>query len=386
MWPFLLMAMKSIHYTFPRIGHFPATIAAAIVTLALSGSVASAGAPPNPGYTVTKFDSDLPHLATHQDPRLVNPWGIVLLNGLLTVTDNGNGLVTSYGPGTGALDHTSILVPPPAGSPGPAAPDGLVLNPTKDFLISHKGHEAAATYLISTEDGTVSAWNSASGTNAVLVIDHSSSNAVYKGLAIAETPTGPALYVANFRSNMVEMYNTNYAFVTSFTDPAMGPLGFAPFNIRTFQNKLVVIYAQQDDQHHDDVPGLGNGYVDIFNVDGTLVRSFAAQGALNSPWGVAIAPYNFGKFSEALLIGNFGDGTINAYNIFSGEYLGPLTDSTGKSIALAGLWGLTFNVDPALGNLEYTAATLYFTQGLNGENDGVLGSIKPIAPLYPPVH
>jgi uncharacterized protein (TIGR03118 family) len=190
---------------------------------------AAAAAAPNPGYTITKFDSDLPNLATHQDARLVNPWGIVVLNSMLTVADNGSGLVTTYAPGTGTAVRTSVLVPPPAGSPGPAAPDGLALNPTKDFLLVHKGHAEPATYFISTEDGTVSAWNSASGTNAVLVIDHSSSNTVYKGITVAMTPTGPALFVANFRSNMVEMFDTNFSFVTWFTDPAMGPLGYAPF-------------------------------------------------------------------------------------------------------------------------------------------------------------
>jgi len=346
--------------------------------------------PPNSGYTVTSFDSDLADLAKHLDARLINPWGIVVTNGSLIVTDNGNGLITLYGPASGTMVRTSITVPPPAGAQGPAAPDGLVLNPTKSFdighLVGHVEHELPATYLISTEDGTVSAWNPAAGTNAVLVIDHSASNAVYKGLAIATTAAGPELFVANFRSNLVEVFDTNFNFLTSFTDPSMGPLGFAPFNIAVFQDKLVVAYAKQDAAHHDDLAGPGNGYVDIFNPDGTLVRSFAAQGALNSPWGLVIAPLHFGKFSQSLLVGNFGDGWINAYNLLTGEYLGPLTDSTGTPIALLGLWGLTFNVEPPAGDLEYTATTLYFTQGLNGENDGVLGSIKPITPMYPVVH
>jgi uncharacterized protein (TIGR03118 family) len=342
--------------------------------------------PPNAGYTVNSFVSDLPHLALHLDTRLVDPWGIVLLNGLLVVADNGPGLVTTYGPGNGSPERTSVLVPPPAGSPGPAAPSGLALNPTKDFLIGHGAHKTPAQYFIVTEDGTVSGWNSASGTNAVLLIDHSSSNAVYKGVAVALAPAGPALYVANFRSNLIEVYDTNFAFVTSFGDPALTALGYAPFNIRLFQDKLVVAFAEQDSQDHDDVPGAGFGYVDIFNLDGTLVRSFAAQGALNAPWGLAIAPLHFGKFSQALLIGNFGDGWINAYNLLTGEYLGPLADKDGNPISLPGLWGLTFNVDPPVNDLEYTATTLYFTVGLNGENDGLLGSIKPLDPLFPPVH
>jgi len=356
-----------------------------IPALALA-PLAQAAPSTNAGYQVTDLAADQAHAGSHTDPRLINPWGIILLNGLVTVADNGTGLVTSYGPGNGAPARKSILVPPPAGAAGPAAPDGLVLNPTKDFLIGEGAHQKPATFLISTEDGTVSGWNAASGTNAILIIDHSASNAVYKGLAIAVTSNGaPALYVANFRSNWVEMFDSNFNFVTTFTDTNLA-LGFAPFNIRAFQDKLVVAFAKQDSEHHDDVPGAGNGYIDVFNPDGTLVRSFAAQGALNSPWGLAIAPLRFGQFSQALLVGNFGDGTINAYNLFTGEYLGPLTSSNGAAITIFGLWGLTFNVDPAAGDLEYTATTLYFAAGPNGEADGLVGTIKPISPLLPPVH
>jgi uncharacterized protein (TIGR03118 family) len=345
-----------------------------------------APAPPNLGYKATNFDADLPHTATHTDARLVNPWGIVLLYDMLVVADNGTGLVTTYGSATGTPVRASVLVPPPAGSPGPAAPSGLALNSTSDFLIGKGLHKKPAAYFISTEDGTVSAWNSASGTNAELVIDNSTSNAVYKSVAVAVAPFGPALYLANFRSNTIEAYDTNFAYAGSFGDPVLNALGFAPFSIRPFQDKLVVAFAEQDPEHHDDVAGPGAGYIDIFNTDGTLVRSFAAQGALDSPWGMAIAPLHFGKFSQALLIGNFGDGTINAYNLLTGENLGPLPDHGGDPVRIQGLWGLTFNENPAAGDLEYNATTLYFTAGPNGEADGLLGSIKPLVPLYPPLH
>jgi uncharacterized protein (TIGR03118 family) len=338
------------------------------------------------GYKVTDFDSNQAHAAGHTDSRLVNPWGVVLAGGMLMVADNGTGLVTEYAPGTGTPAHNALLVPPPAGSPGPAAPDGLALNPTRDFLIGQGAHKKAATLFIATEDGTVSAWNNGSGTNAVLVIDHSSSNAVYKGLSVGVGTNGAWLYVANFRSNWIEVYDTGFNYLTNFQDTNLTALGYAPFNIRTFQDKLVVAFAKQDAQHHDDVPGAGFGYVDVFNLRGALVRSFAAQGALNSPWGMAIAPTRFGAFSQALLIGNFGDGWINAYNLFTGEYLGALTDSTGAPIAIPGLWGITFNMDPPAGNVEFTATTLYFAAGPNGEQGGLLGSIKPVLPLATPIH
>ena len=344
------------------------------------------GTPPNPGYKITNLDADLPHVAAHMDARLINPWGIVMAGNMVIVADNGTGLVTTYAPGNGTPSHKSILVPPPAGSTNSAAPSGLALNPTSGFLIGSGAHKKPAQFFIVTEDGTVSAWNSSSGTNAVLVIDNSTSNAVYKGVAVALASNGPALYLANFRSNLVEVYDTNFAYTGSFGDTNLTALGFAPFSIREFQDKLVVAFAKQDPQHHDDVAGAGFGYIDIFDPNGTLVRSFTSQGPLNSPWGMAIAPLHFGKFSQALLIGNFGDGWINAYNLFTGEYLGPLTDGSGTPIAIQGLWGLTFNVDPAADNLEYMATTLYFTAGSNGEQDGLFGTIKPIVPLYPPVH
>lgn len=180
--------------------------------------------------------------------------------------------------------------------------------------------------------------------------------------------------------------DSSFNFQGIFSDTNLTALGYAPFNIRTFQDKLVVAFAKQDPEHHDDVAGLGNGYIDIFNLQGDLVRSFAAQGALDSPWGLAIAPLRFGEFSQALLVANFGDGWINAYNLLTGEYLGALNDSTGTPLAIQGLWGIAFNVDPAPGDLEYSASTLYFVAGPNGEADGLLGTIKPLSPLFAPVH
>jgi uncharacterized protein (TIGR03118 family) len=347
---------------------------------------AKTAAPTNPGYKVTDFDADLPNVAAHTDPRLVNPWGIIVAGGMLVVADNGPGLVTMYAPGTGTPARKAILVPPPGGSPGPAAPSGLALNPTKSFLIGTGAVKKPAEFFIATEDGTLSAWNSAGGTNAELLIDNSASNAVYKSVAVAQTSNGPALYLANFRSNTVEMYDANFAFQGSFGDTNLTALGYAPFSIRVFQDKLVVAFAKQDAEHHDDVAGPGLGYIDIFDPNGALVRNFAAQGLLNSPWALAIAPLRFGKFSQALLVGNFGDGRINAYNLLTGESLGPLADGNGNPISIPGLWGLTFNVDPAADDLEYMGTTLYFAAGPDGEQDGVMGEIKPEAPLYPPIH
>lgn len=346
----------------------------------------TAAASTNPNYQVTDLVGDIAGSAIHTDKRLINSWGMVIDHNLLMVTDNGTGLVTAYGPGNGTPARKAILVPPPAGQPGPAAPDGLALNPTQEFLIGSGAQKKPAELFIVTEDGTLSAWNSASGTNALLLLDNSGSNAVYKGVAVGVTSNGPMLYLANFRSNTVEVYNSSFAPLGSFADTNLTALGFAPFNLRVVQDKLVVAFAKQDAEHHDDAPGPGFGYIDVFNLDGTLVRNFTAQGALNSPWGLAIAPLRFGKFSQALLIGNFGDGWINAYNLFTGEYLGPLTDSSGSPLAIPGLWGLTFNTEPAANDLEYTATTLYFAAGPNGEQDGLVGTIKPLSPMYPPVH
>jgi uncharacterized protein (TIGR03118 family) len=210
-------------------------------------------------------------------------------------------------------------------------------------------------------------------------VDNSSSAAVYKGLALGSVGTAHFLYASNFRAGVVERYDTNFALSGSpFTDP-MVPAGFAPFNVQSdadigggHPGWLWVTFAKQNEAKHDDVAGPGNGFVDLFDTSGNLLRRFAAHGHLNSPWGLAIAPAGFGPFHGRLLVGNFGDGTVNAFDLRIGKFHGQLGDGTGRPIVNDGLWGLRFGNGVAAGGPRNT---LFFTAGVNHEADGLYGSI-----------
>ena len=327
------------------------------------------------GYIQQNLVSDVVSNAAQLDPLLVNPWGIVAGEKTVWVNDNGTGLTTAYGP-LGKTNAFAIHVPAPGGGAG--APSGLVFNDTGKFVISNATKHAASTFLIATENGTIVAWNQKiTGSNGVIVVDNSNSGAVYKGLAIARDTNGtPHLYAANFHAGVVDVFDTNFHYEHSFTDGEL-PDGYAPFNVRRIHGQLFVAFALQKlPELKDDQAGPGNGYVDIFDKDGTLLRRFASGGALNSPWGMAYAPARFGKFSNSLLIGNFGDGTINSYNILTGKFLGTLSDPAGNPIVIPGLWGLTFEREPKEDHeCDFAAARLYFTAGINDEADGLFGVI-----------
>ena len=317
--------------------------------------------------------SDIPGLAAVTDTNLVNPWGISFsATSPFWISDNGSGLSTLYN-STGAIQSLVVTIPPPTGQAGPATPTGTIANSVAGFLGTGA---ATAHFLFATEDGTISAWSS--GSAAVLKEDYSSSNAVFKGLAAGSSGGSDYIYAADFYNAQIDVFNTNYAWVTlagSFSDPAI-PAGYAPFGIQNINGQIFVSYAMQDAYKHDDVAGPGHGYVDIFDTSGHLVQQFAAQGALNSPWGIAAAPLGFGPFAGDILVGNFGDGRINAFDPKSGEWLSALDDSTGNPFAAAGLWGIAFGNGHSGGD----AHTLYFTAGLNGEADGLFGSLAPVYP------
>jgi uncharacterized protein (TIGR03118 family) len=339
----------------------------------------------NAGYVELDLVSDT-NSALHTDPRLLNAWGIVIGRSTIWVNDNHSGLATSYSPVGNPLKF-SINITNQTGDPG--APTGLVLNDTPQFILSNGTKSAPSTFLMATEDGTILAWNGAiTGTNAMIVADRSTTpaGAIYKGLAVALNTNGaPQIYAANFHAGLVDVFDGQFNYVTSFTDTNV-PDGYAPFNIRRIRGRLFVTFALQGPGAEDDAPGAGNGFIDIFDTDGTLLRRFASHGALNSPWGLAVAPQRFGKFSHALLVGNFGDGKINAFDLLSGKPLGNLKDNAGDDLAIDGLWALTFETDEVPGReCEFNAQRLYFTAGPNGEGDGLLGIIRPISPALPAV-
>ena len=261
----------------------------------------------------TNLVSDLPGVARVMDPDLVNPWGMAFSSSSpIWVSDNGQGLATIYN-GAGVKQGLVVSIPAPGGGQG--APTGQVFNGGSGFN--------GDRFLFSTEDGTIAGWRGALGTTAELGADQSGAGAVFKGLALATNGSNSYLYATDFHNGTVDVFDSTFSKVSltgTFTDPGL-PSGFAPFGIQAFGGKLYVTYAMQDAAKHDDVPCPGCGFVDVFNTDGTFVQRLVSMGALNSPWGLAWAPGNFGKFSNDLLVGNFGDGTINAFDPMTGARL-----------------------------------------------------------------
>jgi uncharacterized protein (TIGR03118 family) len=331
-------------------------------------------------YVETNIVSDLSsEKAILTDSDLLNSWGIAFFpGGPFWINDNNAGLSTLY-TGAGVKLGLKVTIPPPSNAPGTTAtPTGIVWNgnPLAFNLTSTGNITAPALFIFDTEDGTISAWNGNSGTTAQLVKDETDPNngAVYKGLALGVSATkGILLYATNFRSGHIDVFGADFSPTTvggSFSDPNI-PTGFAPFGISNIHGDLFVTYAMQNASKHDDVGGKGNGFVDIFDTDGHLLHRFATRGHLNSPWGLTPTSFNFGQFSGDILIGNFGDGAINAYSN-SGEFLGQLEDTADKAIKIDGLWALNFG-----GAAGSSPDVLYFTSGPNGEKDGLFGSLAP---------
>ncbi len=359
-----------------------ATLIAGLLALAGTTPTAQAFTNLNSGYVEVKLVSDISSNALRTDPRLVNPWGLIAGPAAVWVNDNGPGLTTVYSPFGGVFPF-AINIPGPGGM-GAGTPSGLIFNDTFQFTITNGTNHARSIFLASTEDGTIAAVNFfVTGSNAVLAVDRSASGAVYKGLAIARLTNGmPQLYAANFHANLVDVFDGNFNYVTSFTDTNL-PAFFAPFNLKNIGGKLFVTYAMQKlPDLHDDQAGPGNGYIDVFAPDGTLLNRFASQGPLNSPWGMAVAPWNFGPFSRALLVGNFGDGHINAYNLSTGSLLGHLTKPDGSDLVIDGLWGLDFQPLAAFSWFyQFVPPRLYFTAGINDEADGLFGFVRWFTPF-----
>jgi len=376
------------------------------------------------GYVETDLVTDLPtltdnngmvHTGKVHDPNLVNPWGVAKSpTSPFWIADNNAGVSTLYNvpgsaPNSVTINPRVVSIPTPVdllGSSG--TPTGTVFNittlpgSTPGFIISGvktDGTEtsAPAIFLFATEDGTIVGWNpnvnpigfdpAKAGNYGVIAVDNSGNNftpddnpktgAVYKGLAIAKDPHGNAhLYVTNFRSGMVEMYNDLFHAVSSppqFVDPGHLPNSYAPFNVAVIDGAVFVTYAVQDAAKHDDVAGQGHGIVNVFELDGTFRQRFAQHGQLDSPWGMAFTPPDFGQLGGTLWIGNFGNGHINAYNVDSGEFIDKVRDPKRKAILIDGLWTITFGNGGNGGGAD----TLYFTAGTNDETHGLFGSLRP---------
>src|SRR5215469_14214013 len=360
--------------------------------LLLLASPVAAFARANPStafYQQTNLVSDLAGLAQITDPSLVNSWGLV--HGPTTpwwVADNGTGVSTLYNTMSANVVKVplTVTIPAPAGSPAgtTSAPTGVIFNGNGGFNVSQNGQSFSSVFIFDTEDGTISGWNPnfADRTHAILAVDRSTvgAGAVYKGLTTGSNASGNFIYATNFRFGTVEQFNSSFQLVKSFTDSKLAntcPLPsqcYAPFGIQNIGGNLYVTFALQNAEKHDDVAGPAHGFVDVFDTSGNLLQPLIMHGRLNSPWGLALAPADFGLFSNALLVGNFGDGRINAYDLNTGEFLGQLRDQTNTPITIDGLWSLQFGNDANAGRHN----ELFFTAGIDGEAHGLFGKIIPL--------
>jgi uncharacterized protein (TIGR03118 family) len=328
--------------------------------VALISTATFAQTPANNIYVQRNLVSDVAGQAEVQDPNLINPWGMSqTATSPFWTSNHDKGNSTLYN-GTGIASATTIVpVPAAGGASTPGTPTGQVTGNGASWRLPNN---AVASFIFATEDGTISAWNGALGGTgtAVIVVDNSKSGAVYTGLASDPSTTAPHLYAANFNSGKIDVFDGTFAPVTlsgSFTDPNL-PAGFAPFNIWNIGGKLYVTYAKQDAAKKKDVAGAGNGVVDVYDLSGNFLQRISSGGVLNSPWGVNIAPANWGAFGGALLVGNFGDGKINAFDLKTGNTLGTLQDQSGKPIVIQGLWAILFG-----NGRSADQNTLYFAAG-----------------------
>ena len=322
---------------------------------------------------LTTNSANVSATAANIDTNLVNAWGLSRSSGSpWWVSDNGTGLSTLYD-GAGSTQSLVVTIPPPAGSNDPAAPSGTVFNYTSSFKV--KGQPSV--FIFVTEDGTISGWNPTVNLTQAIVAVNRSQHAIYKGCAIAQTAFGPFLYATNFQTGSVEVFDGAFHRLDlhhgAFVDSKL-PANFVPFNIQNVGGNLVVTFAHRERGSKDEDHGAGLGYVDVFDATGRLLLRLAHGKFLNAPWGIAEAPGDFGALSHRLLIGNFGDGSINAFDPMTGRFEGKLLDPSGAALRIPGLWALSFGNGGKAGNVN----DLYFSAGPNDENDGLLGKISAV--------
>jgi uncharacterized protein (TIGR03118 family) len=322
------------------------------------------------------------------DANLSNPWGLVTAKGLpFWIADN-NGNSASLYSGTGQIQTNAVTgsaasaITIPASATGVAAnPTGQVYNGSGGFLIPTSNGQETSLFIFSGEGGTISGWAKDSGATAVTAYDdgvvNGTAHAVYKGLALGSVNGASFLYATDLHNSKVDVFDTNFAKPAAmqgkFIDPTL-PAGFVPFGIAALNNQLYVTYAMQDAAMHDETTGAGLGYVDVFDFSGNFISRFASAGPLNAPWGIALAPAGFGSFQGDLLVGNFGDGTINIFapnGTALATDMGPLTLNGGTVFAVPGLWSLVFGD----GDSDKPLTTLFYTAGFADQTDGVFGSI-----------
>ena len=325
-------------------------------------------------------DGNVP--ADFTDKNLVNGWGVAFNpNGPVWVSDNGTGKSTLYD-GTGKPQSLVVTIPGAGGEH--SAPTGVVFSGGNDFVVSMTTSTGTvsgpARFIFVTEGGTIAGWAPNVNLTTAILVPTPASNAIYKGVALGGDGTTHLLYAADFHNNRVDVFDGNFKPVMkpgAFMDPFL-PKGFAPFGIQAINGDIYVSYAKQDSDAEDEIAGPGLGFVDVYSPDGGLLGRFASRGLLNAPWGMALAPLSFGDFGGALLVGNFGDGTINAFSPRTGRWLGTLRDGHQRRIQVDGLWGIAFGN----GILAQKTNALYYAAGPNDEANGAYGVIEAVKRKY----
>ena len=339
------------------------------LALALSPAVRADGAT----YTRHNLVSDGYVPADHVDANLVNAWGIAFNpTGPVWVANNGTGTSTIYD-GSGKAVPLVVKIPTPTATHG-GNPTGMVYNGSSDFVVSEGTKSGPARFIFATEGGVIAGWSpDVDVTHAVAMVR--AGGAIYKGLAIGACGQGGRIYATDFFHGRVDVYDGQFKRVMlapdEFVDPNI-PAGFGPFGIQNINGDIYVSYAKQDADHEDDVAGPGLGYVDVYTPTGHLIHRVASGGALDAPWGMAMAPAGFGQAGGSLLIGNFGDGRIHAFDPVSRMPLGGLRNANGQPIHIDGLWGLAFGNGYAGQRVD----TLYFTAGPDDEAHGLYGRLE----------
>jgi uncharacterized protein (TIGR03118 family) len=333
-------------------------ILAVATALALTASFSRADS-----YSWQNLQSDIPGVALHTDPNLINPWGLTASSGgTIWVSDNGAGVSTLYRQ-DGTTVPLIVTIPASVRNKDGGNPTGVIVNTTTSFKVTLNGNSLPSRFIFVSEDGTISGWNpQLDGTHAIIAVDNGtnkgSKSAIYKGVALGSSNGHNFLYATNFHTGRVETYDENFQRVNpnGFADPNL-PAGYAPFGIRNLNGQIYVTYALQDSKKTDDVAGAGNGFVNVFDTGGTFVKRLISNGNLNAPWGLALV-------NGELWVGNFGDGRINNYDPASGAFLETISSADGTPLTFDGLWDLL-----PLGS------GVYFTAGISDEDHGLFGII-----------
>jgi uncharacterized protein (TIGR03118 family) len=344
--------------------------------LVLGASLAGPALAAGSAYSVHNLVSDGSVPADHTDPNLKNGWGVAFNpSGFVWLANNHTGTSTLYN-GAGVPQSLVVTVPPAPGGGATGSPTGIVFSSSSDFVVSNATTSGASRFIFCTEDGTISGWApTVDSLHALIAVNRPGSS--YKGLALASNASGNLLYAADFRNARIDVFDKTFTPTTvagGFKDKKI-PARYAPFNIQALGGLLYVAYAKRDKAGEDEKVGPGLGFVDVFDTDGNRLHRLVRHDGLNAPWGVALAPAGFGDFGGALLVGNFGDGTISAYHPATGQPLGLLNDTSGNPLKVDGLWGMAFGN----GFQGQDKNVLYFAAGPLGEAGGVYGSISLVA-------